>query len=219
MIPTIPDTIRLFSSAFAAQFQQPYTATHFGPAHPGRLTEAAQRIILHSVASQCIDTLGGGIVEIGCAEGCTSVVLGQLARAKGKTLTCIDPYDGNQEGTEALYRQFVERTTLLGDSVKHHRVSSLDLPGIQAAVDAKPSFVFVDGLHYEWAAYRDILTAYQALPPGGIVCVDDTNMMGKDAGAAFRQAVGEGLFILVVVDPAVEKALYGYKSWHFGVRV
>lgn len=216
---TFASHIANLSTTFSYQMDQPYMAGHFGAAYPGRVTESIQRALLGSVASLAYHTLGGGgFVEIGCAEGCTSSVLGALAHRFGTTLTCVDPYNGQQEGTDALYARFLEATKPLGSSVVHARVSSLEPLGIQSVVSAKPCLVFVDGLHYEWAAYRDVMTAHEALPSGGVVCVDDTNHLARDAGRAFKQAVDQGLFRLVSLDLGVEQSLYRYKSWHWGVK-
>lgn len=219
MIP-IPELILNLSSSMAASKKQDYFPRYFGGklGEQGEITELFQKLLLCSVASQCIQQLGGNLIEIGAAEGKASVALSETARVLGKRLLVVDPYDGQQEGTEALYQQFLQATAPYKDSVTHLRESSLTDKARAAMKDYDPSFVFIDGLHHEWAAYSDIRSAHAALPVGGWICVDDTNHLQKDAGAALARAANEGLFGVMTM-PEVEPVLCTYKSWHFAIKL
>lgn len=215
---TPPDYITTLSHSLAASKRQAYFPSYFGANEQGPITELFQKLLLCGVADLAIQQHGGNLVEIGAAEGKASVALAEVAKRHGKRLLVIDPYNGQQEGTEALFAQFKAAVAPYGDTVIHLRASSHEPSSVQQMVDTKPCFVFVDGLHYEWAAYHDIRAAHLALPVGGWVCVDDTNMLTKDAGAAFSRAGRERLFDIHSLDEDTESVLYRYKSWHWGVK-
>lgn len=217
---SISDYIKTLSTVLAASKRQDYFPSYFGGKlnEQGEITELFQKLCICSIADLALTQLGGNIVEIGAAEGKATVALAEIAKKHGAKVLVIDPYNGQQEGTEDLYSKFKAATAKYSDTVVHMRESSLEQSAIQAMVDFKPSFVFVDGLHYEWAAYSDIRAAQIALPVGGYICVDDTNFLCKDAGAAFQKSVTEGYFDLVEIPSEIEKVLYTYKSWHYGVK-
>jgi hypothetical protein len=183
----------------------------------GEITELFQKLCICTIADLVLSQLGGNIVEIGAAEGKATVALAEIAKKHGAKVLVIDPYNGDQEGTETLYQKWKVATAPY-DNIVHLRESSLEQRAIQAMVDFKPSFVFVDGLHYEWAAYSDTRAAQLALPVGGYVCVDDSNHLKKDAGAAFQRSINEGYFDLIKIPDEIEKIIYTYKSWHYGVK-
>lgn len=220
---TIPDTIRLLSTSMAASKRQSYfgTPAYFG-SHLGQMgpvTELFQKVLLCAVADLALVAFPGtNLVEIGSAEGKASGALAEIAQRHRARLLVVDPYNGAQEGTESLYTQFSAVCALYPETITHLRASSLDSLSIAAIKEASPSLVFIDGLHYDWAAYSDVRAAYEALPRGGVVCVDDTNHLKRDAGAAFLRAVSEGLFDPVEIGSEVEATLYSYKSWHWGIR-
>ena len=213
---TLDFYIQTLSASMAASKKQGYFDLYFGgfKNERGNITELFQKLLICGVADHCISQLGGGIVEIGAAEGKATVALAETAKRHGKNVFVVDPYNGAQEGTENLYNQWVKATEGY-PNVVHLRESSVDKDSVNAIIAFKPSFVFVDGLHYDWAAYSDIRASLDALPVGGYVCVDDTNFLQKDAGTALRQILEEGRAKLVEIPEEVEKVLYTYKSWHF----
>lgn len=214
MTPT--QYIHLLADSFVVSKTQSYFPRYFGGNlnEQGEITELMQKLFICGVAN----ILGGNIVEIGAAEGKASGALAEIAHKHGKKLLVIDPYNGAQEGTESLYHQFLAVQNRYRDTIIHRRDSSLTPESIAAIKDFAPSFVFVDGLHIEDVAYSDIRAAHDALPVGGVVCVDDTNFLRRDAGAALTRAIGEGLFELVAIPTHVEQVMYSYKSWHFAVK-
>ena len=217
----IPSNIRLLSNSLVSSKKQTYFQNYFGGkfGEQGEITELFQKILICSVADLAMQNFGGNIIEIGAAEGKATVALAETAKRYGRKVLVIDPYNGQQEGTDAIYSQFKDAIAPYGGVVEHLRDSSMNESAITAMKAFNPSFVFVDGLHHEWAAYSDIRASYAALPVGGYVCVDDTNFLQRDAGAAFNRALHEGFFGLVQIDPAVEAILYAYKSWHFGQKI
>lgn len=221
MSTPISSHISLLSTSLAASKRQAYFARMFGGnlGEQGEITELFQKLLICSVADLCIQQMGGNIVEIGAAEGKATVALAEIAATHGRRVLVVDPYNGEQEGTAAIYSQFQQATAPYLGTVQHLRESSQTDHAVEVMRALTPSFVFVDGLHHEWAAYSDIRAAFTALPVGGYVCVDDTNGLKRDAGAAFQRVITEGMFQLVELPVDVESVLYTYKSWHFGVKV
>ena len=211
----------LYSSFASAKKQSLFQRDYAGEdGRFGRITEFFQRITLAQLAQYATTHCGGGgYIEIGCAEASTSVVLADIAAKNNVSLLCVDPYIwGVQEASEAMYQEFLTNIKPY-PNITHVREMSQSEKGAGAIIDFRPSLVFVDGDHRESYAYADIAIAYHALPLGGIIVVDDTNFMQKDAGAAFQRAINEGGFELVVTPPEIEEALFrSYKSWHIATK-
>jgi len=210
----------LYSSFASAKKQSLFQRDYAGEdGRFGRITEFFQRITLAQLARYAIKEFGGGLVEVGVANGNTSTVLADVARGLNQQLLCVDPFLwGVQEATEAIYDEFLTNIKPY-PNITHLRAMSQSEEGAGAIIDFKPSLIFVDGDHRESYAYADIAIAYHALPVGGVVVVDDTNFMNKDAGKALQTAINEGGFDLVVTPPDIEESLFrSYKSWHVATK-
>ncbi len=220
---TIDQQLQSLSNSFAAAKKQSWFTNQFKDSNGelGRITELIQRVMLADCVRYTLSTFSGStICEIGVAEGRATVVMAEVAKSFGSAILAVDPFiHGLQESSEQLYQEFLKNTELYPDTVYHLRDKSQSDNAVQAIIDFKPSLVYVDGLHTFSGALSDVRTAYEALPVGGLVVVDDTNRMKKDAGEAFQKAINDGLFRLIEIDPTVEDVLYTYKSWHYGVKL
>jgi O-methyltransferase len=141
----------------------------------------------------CLDEtrpLGGCIVEIGCAEGHTTLFLDQhlTAREDDRSYVCIDTFAGftredvaferRERHKEADYRAFAAndprwfRATLEHNGVTRVSVIEADVNDFEFATLGAVSFALVD-VDLE----RPVASALEGLAgqmvPGGIVMVDD----------------------------------------------
>lgn len=216
----ITQYIQTLSAAMAASKKQAYFTEYFGgyKNEHGHITELFQKLLLCGVAEHCMSQFDRGIVEIGAAEGKATVALAETAKRQGQGLLVVDPYNGAQEGTDALYQKWLGATKAYSN-ITHVKASSLEIPSIDSIIAFQPCFVFVDGLHYDYAAYSDIRASLDAIPVGGHICVDDTNFLTKDAGRALQQAVDEKRVELVKLPQDIEQTLYTYKSWHWARKI
>lgn len=134
------------------------------------------------------------LVEIGCWQGRSTVVLGeaiQQANAGSKSndrckLVAIDPYDGvpDQAGGRAMSPQMqaLERNLLragLADTVQFVRSYSEDVAGIwQTKWNAPVSFLFIDGNHDYDAVKKDFECWEPLLAPKAVVAFHDRDFPG-----------------------------------------
>lgn len=152
-----------------------------------QITHAELRVILHELAATLDQQVPGEVVELGCYNGGTSVLLGQLLKPTTKRLWLYDSFSGLptktiqdqspagqqfQAGQLTASRQLVE---------KRFRQANLPRPRIKRAwfADLTPSdlpeqicFAFLDGDYYQ--SLRDSLRLiWPKLQPGAVVVVDD----------------------------------------------
>lgn len=130
----------------------------------------------------------GLAIEIGCFQGWTSRY---LARYCGE-LICIDPWDGEQDGSdERIYQAFLKNTAEF-DNITVIRAKSQD-----AKVDqykGKVDLIFVDGLH----TYDGCITDLRKFEP-----------LLSDTGTIFVHDAFDGGW------PGVRKAVFDY-LWESG---
>jgi cephalosporin hydroxylase len=228
----IKQMLEIVSNSISFQKNKPHVKTHFGDLDPSqyeyyilpkdtnaRLSEFIQRVLLGVAAEYAVKKSNGNILEIGCAEGWTTVTFAQIARKYGKKVYCIDPYNGQQEGSPVVHNQFKKTLEEYKDVIIHLQISSLSEEVLSLIGNEKMSFSFVDGLHTHAAAYSDILLSLKLMNIGDIICVDDTNNFSYlDAGAAFIDAINNNLIEKIDINPSSEIELFTQKSWHFGIK-
>lgn len=107
---------------------------------------------------EMLDGQGGNFLEIGALEGTLTTILAEWARKQDKSVIVIDPYDGNQQGTEEKFKAFKRRMRKYLDVVHLYRVSSLSDEGKRFIAMSDPVFAWVDGLHTYEAVKSDIET-------------------------------------------------------------
>ena len=135
-----------------------------------------QRNRISYICEATLKQFDGDILEIGCHTGMTTVVLCKLARKYNRRVYAVDPYDGNQQGNEDVFKHFTERTKDYIDVLSFFRYKSQD-PVIHELInDSNICFSFVDGLHTYDACKADIELCKNNT---GTMCVDD---LGWHAG-------------------------------------
>lgn len=142
----------------------------------------AQEITLCNLAEKAARD-GMRILEIGSWCGCSSVILGRVARAHDGKLVCVDWWRG-RTGERAIwlehltnpYRQFRKRVMEAGldnTVVSMRGRSETILPLL-----AEKSFdlIFIDADHRYTGALSDMTHAKRLIKPGGIICGHDCEM-------------------------------------------
>lgn len=129
-----------------------------------------QRDRINKICDMTLKNYTGDILEIGCHTGLTTIKLCELARKHNRQVHAVDPWNGDQQGNERVYQQFIERTSDYSDVLTTHRMKS-DHPDVKQLVESGNfCFSFVDGLHTYNACKQDIkLCSINT----GVMCVDD----------------------------------------------
>lgn len=137
---------------------------------------------------ELIKLYGGNALEIGAHEGLTTAVY--LSSGAGAVYV-VDPYNGEQQGTDAAYEAFLANTLEHGDKLRFLKASSGELRGVEFIRTAENlTFAFVDGLHKHAAAKYDIENCIVA--KAKVICVDDVKGYWQFSGhvlAAVHEAV------------------------------
>lgn len=123
------------------------------------------------------------IIEIGSYEGRSALwMLENLLQHPGSRLICVDTFH-NRESPDGYWRRF--ETNVLG-SPHAGKVSvsvSASLPFLASFVAAgnKADFIYVDGSHRAAEVLEDLVLAFHAIRPGGVIICDDY-LKGAPAG-------------------------------------
>jgi predicted O-methyltransferase YrrM len=114
-------------------------------------------------------------LEIGMANGTSSLVLCEALRERGGHLTSIDPFQGVPP-PQGFGGAGVERVRALGFEVMHRLIERPDYLALPALVDegARFDLVFIDGWHSFDYTFLDMFYADLLLKDGGILAVHDT---------------------------------------------
>ena len=135
----------------------------------------------------------GDVLEIGCHVGKTTIFLCEQARKFNRKVFCIDPYCGEQEGDENVFREFKKNTEQYADVLNFYRISSQSDKAKKVLKDNKFCFVLIDGLHTVDGCRKDIELC-KGIP---VQAVDDLTW-GKGLKKLFLQKAEE----------------YNYESYH-----
>lgn len=114
----------------------------------------------------------GDFLEIGCYRGETSVRLLELGMIFNRHLHCIDPWCGEQDGSQAEFEEFAFNTSGF-PNLTILRESSFEELGKQYIQRLDLSFAFLDGLHTAEALSKDLYNVAPRITSKGIICVDD----------------------------------------------
>ena len=119
------------------------------------------------------------IVEIGSMDGCSSMVLGQVAKDNGGMLTCIEPYP------KGKWRANIDELGL-ENHVKLIQAASpwLDWSKVPAPID----YLLIDGDHRSSRAICDYVAFGRLVRAGGRIAFHDIDG-GKGVALYIRQAV------------------------------
>jgi hypothetical protein len=130
--------------------------------------------ILHFTVSKT----PGNIIEIGCGNGDTSLVLLKVCKKYNVKFVAIDPFEDNWDnvpegyGTPYPYKTWSDNVKQYKDIIVHHRLPSQDKKLYKLLEPNKSySFAFVDGIQYKDAVLSDInLMVHLDVP---VICLDD----------------------------------------------
>lgn len=180
----LPDEIRSRMSELSSQERKPQSIlseqSSFGGEH--------QKSRIRIVAEYCLSVCPGDIIEIGCYIGETTRILAEVARANGRRVIAVDPWEsGTQNCTGVEYERFLANIKEYADCVDILRLSSFSPEAIQYVKQRKLAMAFVDGLHTYDAALSDIRTVSHC---AGIIAVDDVSY-GAEVMLAMRHAAHE----------------------------
>jgi predicted O-methyltransferase YrrM len=120
------------------------------------------------------------LVEIGSMDGCSSMVLGRVARDNGGALHCYEPRP------KGRWRQNIKDIGL-EDCVIMHPAASPWIPR-QWLPDSPVDFVLIDGDHRTTRAITDYVFWARFVRPGGRIAFHDIDG-GKGVAAFVRAAV------------------------------
>lgn len=136
---------------------------------PGWLTRDQARLLWDSGLAV---PAGGTVLEIGCHQGRSTVVLAMAARAVGARVVAVDPFvSGRLFGGPATRLRFEENVARaeVGDVVELRAQPSTRLrPGWSGRID----LLYVDGKHDYWTVADDLRWT-DHLPPGAVLLVHD----------------------------------------------
>jgi len=157
----------------------------------------------------------GDILEIGCYQGASAILLGYMRRGDERVVVC-DIFDGATHGPEDederhRFYQDLSRASFESNYLRFHD----QLPDVVAGPSAaladlglgrKFRFIHVDGSHAYDAVRADLLLAKDLLVEGGIVVFDDIVSRHTPGVTA---AVWEGVFDDGLVPLLQTRKLYG----------
>lgn len=129
-----------------------------------------QRDRLMSVSDIALQKYDGDILEIGCHVGLTTKILAEIAQKHGRKVVVVDPWDGRQEGDEAVFQEFLRNVENYKDTISINRISSQSKEAIDMIQSSKFAFCWIDGLHTPQACMSDIIACSTQV---GIQAVDD----------------------------------------------
>ena len=129
-----------------------------------------QRERLKRICELSLNNTEGDILEIGAHIGLTTKIFCELARKYNRKVMVIDPWNGQQEGNQSVYVEFMKNTKGYDDVLTVHRQSSLLPESREIIQNNKFAMCFVDGLHTKDACRYDIESC---INQKGIIAVDD----------------------------------------------
>lgn len=129
-----------------------------------------QRDRIKRVCELAINNLDGDILEIGCHVGLTTKILCEIAKEHNRKVVVIDPWNGQQEGNQNVYEQFLQNTKGYESFLEINRISSFSPEGKKIISQNKFAFCWIDGLHTYDACKQDIDSC---VSQNAILAVDD----------------------------------------------
>jgi predicted O-methyltransferase YrrM len=131
-----------------------------------------------SIVKHLLDNnIEGDVLEIGAFIGNTTKMFSKaLENNINKKIYVLDPYNGQQEGNDNVYSQFKQNTNELINLIHYREKSQSDF-AINFMKKNRFMYVFVDGLHTYEGCFHDMLNIADNLSIGGVICLDDTNVI------------------------------------------
>jgi len=137
---------------------------------PGNSSDWQCMLLYHLACSsaEAVSDPDAVLLEIGAFKGKSTAWLAEAARKTGRGLVSIDPL---VEGTEAVFRDTVERFAI-GEVAELHKAFSHDLG---TTWDRPIAFLWIDGGHDYDTVQQDVIDFAPHVRPGGYVVFDDVN--------------------------------------------
>jgi hypothetical protein len=141
---------------------------------------------------------GGRCAEIGVWKGDFSQQI--LDEKEPVELNLVDPwifrpdhprrmYGGkiakSQSDMDAIFREVEARFANVGSVIIHRAISAVYFSQLDAVLD----WVYIDGDHSESAVFADLVGAWRAVKPGGIVSGDDVDWQDREGSFPIRRAL------------------------------
>lgn len=163
--------------------KEPESFTWEAPWSHGTIQHTARVMAVAEYASR----FPGDFCEIGCMAGATTSGLGAIAKAAGKRVIAIDPWETGTQNCEGWeYEAFLENTAQVADVIDVLRATSQSREAVGMVLARTLCFAFVDGSHEYEDCRSDIMLVSQA----PIVCVDDW-LWSAAVKMAFEECAGK----------------------------
>ena len=157
----------------------------------------------------------GDILEIGCYQGASAVLLGYMAKANERLIIC-DLFDGatvtfeDEDGRSRFYmdlsRQSFERNYSRFHGTLPEIVAAPSSALFDEGLDQTFRLIHIDGSHAYEVVRSDLLLAKKLLMPGGVVIFDDIVSMHTPGVTA---AVWEGVMSDELIPLFQSRKFYG----------
>jgi hypothetical protein len=157
----------------------------------------------------------GDILEIGCYQGASAILLGYMRRGAERVVVC-DIFDGATHGPEDederhRFYQDLSRASFESNYLRFHDELPEVVAGPSAALAERGlaktfRFIHIDGSHAYDAVRSDLLLSRGLLVEGGVVVFDDIVSRHTPGVTA---AVWEGVLVGELVPLLQSKKLYG----------
>jgi hypothetical protein len=142
---------------------------------------------LGEMAALCFEHYDGDVVEIGALNGATTVHLLRAAKAAGRRVLVVDPWQTGVSSCRAnTYPRFLKNTEPYKEYLDVLRDRSQSEEAIQWLGEHELAFAIVDGLHEPKPCYSDILAVAHA----PVIAVDDIRCFAR-VRRGFDRAVAE----------------------------
>lgn len=121
-----------------------------------------------------LERVQGDILEIGAHAGTCTKVFCEIGAQHGRHVFVVDPWDGRQQGSEAIFGQFNGATSTY-KNLTVQRKGSEDPTVLEKFQEdnTKFAFILIDGLHTYDAVKNDLERYKDLLEPHGVICIDD----------------------------------------------
>ena len=174
-------------------------------------------------ASQRERGISGDLLEIGCYQGTSAILLGYM-RQDGEQVVVCDPFDGpllsaEDEAERARYYTPNFARNLFEDNWRRFHTEMPTIIAEQSSalrrcgLERTFRFIHVDGSHAYDCVRSDLLLAKDLLLPGGVVVFDDW-LSQHTPGVTI--AVGEGIANDGLI-PLAQSSVKFYGTWDGGV--
>lgn len=150
------------------------------------------------ILSNVSEYFEGDIIEIGSHNGINATRFADIVKSFGKRVISLDPYNGEQQGSESVYEDFKDNTKSY-DNIVQHRVSSFSESGVDVIKSTDYYYSCVDGLHTEQGAFDDLCNTVENTN-FVIIYLDDTNESEVKKGMDKALAKYENLTVIKPID-------------------